>query len=64
MENLLISGNTNDLTEWDIEETLYPRRSRRDYKSIITDYEWDNRISRNGFTYLEIEQLNNTFNNY
>ena len=63
MKNLLISGNT--LQEWDIEEVLTDRIKSKD--QVITEliqYEWDNTISRCGMTYLEIEQLNNTYNNF
>ena len=35
-----------------------------DGKERLAQYEWDNTEARNGMTYLEIEQLNNTYNNF
>lgn len=64
MKNLLISGNTNDLLEWDVQEVLHRPTSRKDDRDRMTDYDWENKIARNGMTYLEIEQFNNTYNNY
>lgn len=64
MKNLLISGDTNDLQEWDTEDVIKPQPSRKMDRDRLTDYAWENKIARNGMTYLEIEQFNNTFNNF
>lgn len=60
--NLLVSGSTGELVEWNIEETLKPISTRKQDRDRMTEYDWENRIARNGMTYLEIEQFNNTFN--
>ena len=63
MNNLKISGNT--LQEWDIEEILTNRVKSKDQSICdMIQHEWDNKVSTNGMTYLEIEQFNNTYNNY
>ena len=63
MNNLKISGNT--LQEWDIEEILTNRVKSKDQSICdMIQYEWGNKVSTNGMTYLEIEQFNNTYNNY
>lgn len=63
MKTLLISGNT--LQEWDIEEALTNKVKSKDQQICdMLQNEWDNTISRCGMTYLEIEQFNNTYNNY
>lgn len=64
MKNLLISGNTNDLLEWDVQEVIKPQTSRKLDRDRLSEYEWENKIARNGMTYLEIEQFNNTYNNF
>jgi len=38
--------------------------SNRDGRDRLVDYDRDNKIARNGMTYLEIEQFNNTYNNF
>ena len=30
----------------------------------MIQYDWDNKVSRCGMTYLEIEQFNNQYNNF
>jgi hypothetical protein len=63
MKTLLISGDT--LQEWNVEEIITNKVKSKD--QVITElaqYEWDNTISRCGMTYLEIEQFNNTYNNF
>lgn len=63
MKSLLISGNT--LQEWDLQEILSPRPKSK--SQTITDMiseDWDNTISRCGLTYLEIELIDNKFNNF
>ena len=67
MGNLKISGNTNQTTEWNIDDVLVntiPNKSIKDMVNIINQYDWDNTIARNGMTYLEIEQFNNSYNNF
>lgn len=60
MNTLLISGNT--LQEWNVDEILTNKvKSKDDLITQMVDYEWDNRVSRCGLTYLEIEQLNNLY---
>lgn len=62
MKNLLISGNTNQVEEWDIDEIISSSKEK-DIERML-QYNWDNRISRCGMTYLEIEQFQNTYNNF
>lgn len=62
MKTLLISGNT--LQEWNVEEILKPEISKEQSIQRMLEYNWDNKISRCGMTYLEIEQFNNTYNNF
>jgi len=66
MENLKISGNTNELSNWDIEEVIKPTRSKDYDINRILEYEFDNTIGKytGGLTYLEVEQFNNTYNNF
>lgn len=54
-----------------INELLDARRTRQvktiiqvDGKERLAEYHYDNKIARNGMTYLEIEQFNNTYNNF
>ena len=62
--NLLVSGTTNEMISWDVEKILSsPSTKDMDIDRLI-QYEWDNKISRSGMTYLEIEQFNNTYNNW
>jgi hypothetical protein len=61
--NLLVSGDTGQLENWNVDEFL-PTTNRKDDRGRLVDYEWDNTISKCGMTYLEIEQLNNTYNNF
>lgn len=63
MKTLLISGNT--LQEWDVEQVLTNKIKSKDQQICdMLQNEWDNKISTCGMTYLEIEQLNNTYNNF
>lgn len=59
---VLLSGETSTLQDWDIDDIL-DLRNRKNLKGsdLLTEYEWENTIGPycNGFTYLEIEQLNN-----
>jgi hypothetical protein len=66
MENLKISGNTNELSNWDINEVIQPIRSKDYDIARILEYEYDNTIGKytGGLTYLEVEQFNNTYNNF
>ena len=62
MKSLLVSGSTNEVKDWDIVEILKPTPSYKVDRDRMVEYDWDNRIAKNGMTYLEIEQFNNTFN--
>jgi hypothetical protein len=63
MKTLLISGNT--LQEWDVEQVLTNKIKSKDQQICdMLQNEWDNKVSTCGMTYLEIEQLNNTYNNF
>jgi len=66
MKNLLVSGNTNELLEWDIQEVIKPTSSRKVDRDRMVQYDYDNKVGRccDGMTYLEIEQFNNTYNNF
>ena len=65
MNNLKITGNTTEMESWDIEEALTNRVKSKDQSICdMIQYEWDNKVSTNGMTYLEIEQFNNTYNNF
>lgn len=63
MKTLLISGDT--LQEWNVEQILTNRIKSKDQQICdMLQNEWDNKVSTCGMTYLEIEQLNNSYNNY
>jgi len=64
MGNLLFSGNSTEIIEWDIDDVLLSESSVHHDRARMTDYGWDCRISRSGMTYLEIEQFDNTYNNF
>lgn len=64
---LLLTGETSTLQQWDIKDILgLTYKSNKEEAERITQSEWDETIGPycNGMTYLEIEQLNNTYNNY
>lgn len=63
MKTLMISGETGQLTEWNINDIL---ESKDNAIERMLQYDWDNKVSKysDGMTYLEIEQFNNTFNNF
>ena len=63
MNTLLISGET--LQEWNVSEILTDKvKSKNQLITEMIQYEYDNTIGPycDGLTYLEIEQLNNTYN--
>ena len=60
--NLLVSGSTGELVDWNVEEIINDKKDRKQDRDRITDYAWDNKFARNGMTYFEIEQFNNTWN--
>jgi hypothetical protein len=65
MKTLLISGNT--VEEWDVEQILTDKIKSKDRDICdMLQYEWDNTIGKycGGMTYLEVEQFNNTYNNF
>jgi hypothetical protein len=59
---LLVSGDTGQMEGWDIDKTLKNQPTNRELRDRLSDYEWENKLARNGMTYLEILQFNNTFN--
>lgn len=64
VNNLLISGTTNDLVDWDVEEVLNNRKPND--RDRLAEYEWENTIGKytEGHTYLEVQQFDNTYNNF
>lgn len=66
MNNLLISGETTDCSQWDVDSILKPEPTRSQLKDKLCEYEFDNYIGPycGGMTYLEIQQFDNTYNNY
>jgi hypothetical protein len=59
---VLLSGETSTLQEWDVIDILdLKKKSYIKGSDRLTEYEWDNTIGPycEGFTYLELEQLNN-----
>ena len=63
MKALLISGNT--LQEWNVQETLTIQSKSKDIETLL-QYEYDTTIGKytGGMNYLEVEQFNNTYNNF
>lgn len=59
--NLLVSGNTNEMIAWDIDDIITTKSISQD-RDRMTEYAWENKIARSGMTYLEIQQFDNTFN--
>jgi hypothetical protein len=41
MKNLLVSGNTTESIEWDIEDILQDRKPIKNAKRQLEDMEWD-----------------------
>jgi hypothetical protein len=66
MKNLLLSGRTATTSEWDILDVIGISKTREQQSLEIQQYNWDNKIGPqcDGMTYLEIEQFNNTYNNF
>jgi hypothetical protein len=64
IRTLLVSGNTlqDTLQEWNVDEIIKNEKSKNQDIERLVRYEWDNRVSRCGMTYLEIEQFNNRYN--
>jgi hypothetical protein len=54
--------NINEIQIDFINELQPAECSELDFKKKWADYEWENKVARNGMTYLEIEQFNNTYN--
>ena len=65
---LLLSGETLTLQEWDVDIILNQKKQSTKDLDIcrLLQYEHDNTYGKqcNGLTYLEVEQLNNTYNNF
>ncbi len=66
MNNLLISGETSDCSQWDVDSLLKYEPTVSELKDKLAEYEFDNHIGPycGGMTYLEIQQFDNTYNNY
>lgn len=66
MKNLLLSGKTATTSEWDVLDVIGISKTREQQSLELQQYDWDNTIGPycNGMTYLEIEQLNNSYNNF
>lgn len=66
MKNLLLSGKTATTLEWDVLDVIGISKTREQQSLELQQYDWDNTIGPycDGMTYLEIEQLNNTYNNF
>jgi hypothetical protein len=62
MNNLKVTGTTSEMESWDLDSILNDTMDSS--KERLIQYEWDNKIASNGMTYLEIEQFNNTYNNF
>lgn len=60
--NLLVSGTTNEMVEWNVDEIINNNKSHKRDRDRMVEWAWENKVARNGMTYLEIEQFNNTFN--
>jgi hypothetical protein len=64
MKALIISGDTYTSKEWNLNDILSNNNSKEKDINTLIQYEWDNTISRCGMSYLEIEQFNNSYNNF
>jgi hypothetical protein len=64
MEALLISGNT--LQSWNVDDILQKELSVSRLRERITQEDWDSTIGQRcqGLTYLQVEQFDNTYNNF
>jgi hypothetical protein len=64
VNNLLISGTTNDLVEWNVEEIVSTNKPND--KDRLAEYEWENTLGKycGGMTYLEVVQFDNSYNNF
>jgi hypothetical protein len=58
MKTLLISGDTLQQTEWDIEDVLTNTLSKTDFITRLIDDEWMDKQSTCGLTYGQIRELN------
>jgi hypothetical protein len=58
MNTLLISGNTMDLLDWDIQEIF--SESNLDPRITLAEYQMDNTVGMccDGLTYYQVELLN------
>lgn len=63
MNNLLLSGKTSTISEWDIQDILGTSYTREEQSIFMDLNHLDNTIGPycNGMTYYEIEQLNNVY---
>lgn len=63
---LLLTGETSQIQEWDINDIIGLNKTRERLSLELQEYDLNNKIGPycNGFTYLEIEEINNQFNNF
>jgi hypothetical protein len=66
VNSLLVSGSTGELESWKIEDLFTKVDSKKNDIERMIQYDLDNKIGSrcDGLTYLEIEQFNNTYNNF
>ena len=66
MNNLLISGETSECSQWDIDSLLQRQLTVSQLRERLVEQEWETHIGPycGGMTYLEIQQFDNTYNNY
>jgi hypothetical protein len=65
MKALVISGETLQEKEWNVEDILTDKiKSKNRTICDMLENAWDNKVSRCGMTYLEIEQFDNQYNNF
>ena len=58
MKNLLLTGETKQVSDWNPEDILTTDRYH-DLKNRMEDLWWEEQIAKIGLTYQEIEELNN-----
>jgi hypothetical protein len=63
--NLLVSGTTGQLDSWNVDEVLRNNTIGNAVEQLL-QFEYDNTIGKytEGMTYLEVEQFNNSYNNF
>ena len=58
MKNLLLTGNTHDMIEWDVQSVF--SETKLDPKITLAEYEMDNTVGTycDGLSYYQVELLN------